>query len=221
MKKQKTRRASAPRNRYVVRAKLSEHKFLRILHGYAEGTPIQKLEPRTHVSGNTIRATYRMLRGNLPDAATVRPTLFGYAGPILMHENAPMLLHAIRPTRRFRRHRQRHAPRLSCPVEEERFLTEKIVRLLCALDLRALPLQEDEDAVAELIENMVQAFPELHPRKPRQALAELIPGAQPFAHDGMRLYEDYRRCLLRSPLGTLLSSGIHQHPRFSEYPLIT
>lgn len=201
VEKQKNGRRCAPRNRYVAGAKLSEHKFLRLLHGFAQSTAIKALEPTTHTSGKTIRATYGTLRGGLVCAALARPEHFGQAGLILAHENASALLHAVRHCRRFKRHSQHHAPRLACPVQEDQFVKEKIVRLICALDLRSLPLQEDKDAVAELIDHMAWAVPQLHPRAPRQSLADLVPGAQAFAHDNMRLYEDYRRYLLKTPLG--------------------
>lgn len=187
---------------------------MRLLHGFSAGTTLKALEPKTHTSGKTIRATYGTLRGGLACAAVARPERFGQAGRILGHENASALLHAVRHCRRFKRHRQHHAPRLACPVQEDQFVMEKIVRLLCALDLRALPLQENDDAVAELIDHLARAVPQLHPRAPRQSLAALIPGAQPFAHDAMRLYEDYRRYLLKNPLGTG-STGAHcffMHP---------
>lgn len=86
-------------------------------------------------------------------------------------------------------------------MQEDQFVMEKIVRLLCALDLRDLPLHDDA-AVVALIELLCDAIPRLHPREPRQKLADFIPGAKPFAHDGLRLYEDYRRSLLKNPLWT-------------------
>ncbi len=201
-KKQKSAGASPRRNRYCAGAKLSEHKFLRLLHGYAHALPIQALEPTTHVSGKTIRATYRVLRQTLADAAIAHPAMFGEAGRILMHERVPALMHAVRHSRRFKRHRQHHAPRLSCPVEESHLVMEKIVRLLCALDLRDIPLDEDDDAVADLTAHLREAVPRLHPRAPKQDLAAFVPGAKPFAHAELRLYEDYRRYLLKNPLGT-------------------
>ncbi|MCC7253066.1 hypothetical protein [Hyphomicrobium sp.] len=200
IEKQKTCARTEPRNRYVAGAKLSEHKFLRILRGYAHALPIAALEPTTHVTAKTIRATYGTLRGKLADAAIAHPERFGQAGRILMHEDIPALHHALLCSRRFKRHRQRHAPRLSCPVEERHFVTEKIVRLLCALDLRDVALREHDDAVTDLIAHLSEAIPRLHPRAPKQDLATFIPGAKPFAHSELRLYEDYRRYLLRNPL---------------------
>jgi hypothetical protein len=199
VEKQKRRRRNAPRNRYVAGAKLSEHKFLRLLHGFAQGTPIKALEPTTHVSGKTIRSTYGSLRGGLACAAIVRPEQFGQSGRVFSHESAPRLFRAVLKSRRFKRLTHYYAPRLDCPVQEDQFVKEKIVRLLCALDLRDLPLHDDA-AVAALIETLCEAIPRLHPREPRQRLADFIPDARPHAHPEMRLFEDYRRYLLKSPL---------------------
>lgn len=158
------------------------------------------------MSGKTIRATYGTLRGGLACAAVARPERFGQAGRILAHENASALSHAVRHCRRFKRHTQQHAPRMTCHVQEDQFVTEKIVRLLCALDLRDLPLDDDE-AVVALIEALCDAIPRLHPREPRQRLADFIPDAKPFAHDIMRLYEDYRHYLLKYPLSRMPEFG--------------
>lgn len=199
--KQKRAARIAQKNRYYAGAKLSEHKFLRLLHGFAAGTTLKALEPKTHTSGKTIRTTYSALRGGLTCAAIAHPEQFGQAGRILAHESAPKLFHAVLQSRRFKRHRQHHAPRLACPLQEDLFVMEKIVRLLCALDLRDLPLSDDA-AVGALIDLLCEAIPRLHAREPRQRLADLIPGAKPFTHDGLRLFEDYRRYLLKNPLGT-------------------
>lgn len=211
VKKQKRARKSALKNRYCAGAKLSEHKFLRILRGFAEGITLSALEPTAHVSSKTIRAEYHSLRAGVACAALAHPEQFGQAGRILMHERTPELLRAVRHSRRFKRHRQHHAPRLTCPVQADQLVMEKIVRLLCALDLRDLPLLDDE-AVGALIESLIDAIPRLHPREPRQKLADFIPGAKPFMHDGLRLYGDFRRYLLKNPLrlaGELvLPSGI-------------
>jgi len=202
LQKQKTGRRSAPRNRYVAGAKLSEHKFLRILHGYAEGLPIKTLEPTTHVSGKTIRSTYRALRCALPGAMLHHPERFGYAGLVLAADEAGRLRHAVQRSRTFNRYRKHQAPRLSCPVEEGGYVTEKIARLLCALDLRELSLTDKADAVGALIEALCEAIPRLHPREPHQHLADFIPDARPFAYNSIRFYGDYRRYLLKSPLGS-------------------
>ncbi|MDH4980952.1 hypothetical protein [Hyphomicrobium sp. D-2] len=200
LKKQKTRRASAPRNRYVARAKLSEHKFLRLLHGYAEGIPIQKLEPRTHVSGKTIRSTYRTLRAHLPLAAQRDHARFANAGAYLFQGEsiAPegrKVIACIEKTRRFSHYIKRHAPRLSSCEEEHLLLLEKAVQIFCALDLR------DVDVDARLLAQITEAFSALRPSEPLHKLADLVPGARPYGHPETRLYEDYRRYLMNNSLG--------------------
>ena len=198
--KQKTRGVSTPRNRYVLGAKLSEHKFLRILGGFANGAPIKALEPTTHVSGKTIRSTYGTLRRYLPTAAQRTQSRFAHAGAYLFEGEAispegQRILASIERARRFGRYIKRHAPRLSSCEEEHLFLLEKAVRIFCALDLRGVDVDE------RLLAQIAEAFTALHPRDPLQRLAEFIPGAKPHAHPELRLYEDYRRYLLRYPLG--------------------
>lgn len=199
IEKLKTRRNSAPRNRYYAGAKLSEHKFLRLLHGFAQSTPIKALEPTTHVSGKTIRSTYRALRTNLPVATQRERARFAQAGVYLFEDEGitpegRRIIASIERTRRFSRYIKRHAPRLSSSEDEHLFLLEKAVRIFCALDLRGV------DADERLLAQIAEAFTALHPRDPLQKLADFIPGARPCAHPELRLYEDYRRYLLRSPL---------------------
>ena len=203
LKKQKTRRASAPRNRYVARAKLSEHKFLRILHGYAEGIPIQQLEPTTHVSGKTIRTTYRTLRAHLPLAAQRDHARFAGTGLYLFEDEgitpeARCIVTSIERTRRFSRYLKRHAPRLSSSEEERLFVMEKAARIFCALDLRSVEVD------GRLLAEIAEAFTGLHPREPLRKLADLVPGARPYGHPETRLYEDYRRYLMNNPLGKII-----------------
>ena len=201
LKKQKTRRATAPRNRYVARAKLSEHKFLRILHGYAEGIPIQKLEPRTHVSGKTIRSTYGVLRTTLQEAVQHQPAAFAGVGDYLfdgdgISDNGRQLLGALKASKRFRRYMQRHSPRLRSAAGEGLFLLEKTTRIFCALDLRGV------DVDAARMEEISQGILQLRPADPLQRLAEFVADARPHAHPIQRLYEAYRRYLLECPLRT-------------------
>lgn len=197
--KQKTRRRTAPRNRYCSGAKLSEHKFLRILQGYAHGLPIKTLEPTTHVTGQTIRTTYRTLRKHLPIAAQRDRARFANAGAYLFEEEeitpeGRRIIAAIERTRRFNRYIKRHAPRLSSGEDEHLFVLEKAVRIFCALDLRSV------DVDGRLLTQIAEAFTALRPAEPLQRLADFIPGARPHVHPEMRLYEDYRRYLLKSPL---------------------
>jgi hypothetical protein len=70
------------------------------------------------------------------------------------------------------------------------------VRIFCALDLRGVDV--DERVLAQIAE----AFTVLRPGEPLQKLAEYVPGARPYAHPELRLYEDYRRHLLKHPLRT-------------------
>lgn len=144
---------------------------------------------------------YRALRSNLVDAARFDPDRFGGAGHVLCHEASHQLLQSVRQSAHFRRHRRHHAPRLSCPDEEHRLVTETTVRLFCALDLRAFSLHEDETAQKEILMRLAEAVPRLKFRDPLHRLADIIPDARPHAHPSRRLYEDYRRYLLKNPMG--------------------
>lgn len=202
VKKQKRARKGALKNRYYAGAKLSEHKFLRILLGFSEGLSIATLERTTRVSGKTIRTTYRALRQRLPQAAEMEPDRFGGAGRLLSHNALSTLLHAVRRSRYYLHHRRRQAPRLTCPDEALEHVNEIAVRLMCALDLRETGLHEDEKAVREIILRLADAAPRLNRRESLHKLAQFLPGAKPFAYHEFRFYEDYRQCLLKNPLGT-------------------
>lgn len=201
VKKQKRARKKALKNRYCAGAKLSEHKFLRLLHGFAGAIPKNELERTTRVSGKTIRAIYKMLRANLLRAIQHHAEGFGGAGLLVFEDaddpHAAALLSAISQSRFHRRHVRRHPPRLSCPMIAQELVLESAVRLLCALDLRNVRIQADE-LKAQLAEGIIA----LKPRDPIQRLAKFVPDARAHAHASMRFYEDYRRYLLKNPLGT-------------------
>ncbi|WP_072377313.1 hypothetical protein [Hyphomicrobium sp. NDB2Meth4] len=199
IKTPKIERSGALKNRYCRGAKLTEHKFLRILSGYADGVPVKVLEPTTHVSGKTIRITYCALRINLPKAAQNKLAHFASAGLLLFDSEGVSatgrtMLAGIEKSRRFARYLKRHAPRLASSKDGQLFLIEKAVRIFCALDLRGVDVDE------HLLAQIAEAFTALHPRDPLQKLADFIPGAKPHAHPELRLYEDYRRYLLKNPL---------------------
>ena len=71
---------------------------------------------------------------------------------------------------------------------------EKLIRIFCALDLRG------QEAAPHRLAEIAEAFTQLRPGEPLQKLADLIPGARPHAHPELRLYEDYRRYLLKNPI---------------------
>lgn len=200
-KKQKRARNGARKNRYCAGAKLSEHKFLRILRGYAEGLTITELQVSTHVSGKTIRATYQALRERLAFAVFEGQENFGRAGSYLSAPGAEALLEAMKAGRLFKQHRKRHAPRLRCSQEERLLVIELTVRLFWALDLRNC----SEAGPEQILKAIASGLSQLKSRAALQHLADFIPGAKPFAHPGLRFYEDYRRYLLRNPLRARMS----------------
>jgi hypothetical protein len=58
------------------------------------------------------------------------------------------------------------------------------------------------DVDERLLAQIAEAFTALRPGEPLQKLAEYIPDAKAHAHPSLRHYEDYRRYLLKNPLGT-------------------
>lgn len=139
-------------------------------------------------------------RAPVPVAAQRERARFSRAGDYLFGETAitpegRRIIAGIGRTRRFNRYIKRHAPRLSSCEEERLFLLEKVVRIFCALDLGGM------DVDARLLAQIAEAFSTLHPREPLQKLAQFIPCAKPHAHPEMRLYADYRRYLLKNPIG--------------------
>lgn len=197
VKKQKRARKEALKNRYCAGAKLSEHKFLRILRGFAEGMTLSALEPMTHTTGKTIRATYRALRERLPEAIHELPLIFGSAGAYLEHPDAAALLTAIRSSAVFRRYRKLHAPRMKDVREEQCLVLEFAMRVFCALDLRGITMGPDN--VLRALADGIRAH---KPRDPLQKLAGCILGAKAHFHADARLYDDFRRKLLQNPLGS-------------------
>jgi len=217
-------RGCAPKNRYCVGAKLSEHKFLRLLRGLADNMPVQELEPRTHISGKTIRSTYRSLRAELASAVRAEPERFGGTGTVLfadgcLTENGREILRRVYRSGEFRLYRKRHAPRLKDEFDERNLLVNKTVRMFCAVALPLVSLQADASAVADtvkLLEAIDFDLPLL-----RRFVEGRIPAAQPtdnrngcssefldaardvqrHHYPERRLYEDFRRYLLKNPLG--------------------
>jgi hypothetical protein len=105
------------------------------------------------------------------------------------------ILTDIERSRRFARFIKRHAPRLRSEEGLQLLRLEKAVRILCALDLSGI------EADQLLLARIGEAFMHLRPGEPLQNLAAHIPKARPHHHPALRLYEDYRRYLLRNPLG--------------------
>ncbi len=200
----KKRKVCRPRNRYAARAKLSEHKFLRVLRGYAEGRTIAELEPRTHVSAKTIRTTYAALRERLPQAVRQQPDAFGQAGRLLiqgdaLRQDGAAFLDALAESRLHRRHRLRHAPRLAGVAERQLLVFETAVRLLCALDLRGLTACESGRET--LLRELGGLVSSLNGKDWPVQICSALPGARRYQFPHGRLFDDYRRYLLRNPLG--------------------
>lgn len=198
------------KNRYYSGAKLSEYKFLRILDGYTRGTSINELEMATRTSAKTIRTIYGLLRERLAQSIIDEPEKFGRAGTHLAQPEARALLNAVQNCRTFRRHKKRHAPRLSCSQREELLVIEVAVLILCALDLREAKIEHDD-----LLNRLATGILTLKPREPLQKIAGAIPGARPHGHPQLCFFEDLRLALKRKPLeansGSRRRMPIRQH----------
>ncbi|ODA66584.1 hypothetical protein A7A08_02351 [Methyloligella halotolerans] len=220
-KTKKGARGSAPKNRYCIGAKLSEHKFLRLLRGLSENMPVQALAPSTHVSGKTIRATYRSLRAELASAVRIQPDRFGATGTLLfldetLSDHGREILRRVYRSRDFRLYRKRHAPRLKDEFDERNLLINKAVRMFCAIALPLAASTADASGAMEAL-HLLEAIDFNLP-----SLRRLVEGresdltdnrcATDFLHAAisvqrhhfpeLRLYEDFRRYLLKNPLGS-------------------
>jgi hypothetical protein len=157
---------------------------------------LSALDSMTHTSGKTIRATYWLLRMRLAEAVLDDEDAFGRAGFYLSQPCAVELLNAIAVSAAFRRYRRIHAPRLKDQNREQLLVLEFAVRILCALDLRNVHANPES-----ILQMLRVSIGPLKLRDPLQKLAESLAGARPHAGAGRRLYEDYRRHLLRKPAG--------------------
>ncbi|HML91232.1 hypothetical protein [Methyloceanibacter sp.] len=217
-------RGCAPKNRYCIGAKLSEHKFLRLLRGLADNMPVHELEPRTHISGKTIRSTYRALRAELASAVRAEPERFGGTGTVLfadgqLTECGREILRRVYRSREFRLYRKHHAPRLKDEFDERNLLVNKAVRMFCVVALPPAGLEADASNVIntlQLLEAIDFDLPLL-----RRFVEGRLPVDQPDGtangcsnefldaardvprhhYPERRLYEDFRRYLLKNPLG--------------------
>lgn len=151
------------------------------------------------MSARTIRATYKALRERLPEVIAIDPDRFGGAGRVLAMDGSGSLLEAVRGCANFRRHRKRHAPRMKGEEGERLLANELLVRMLCAIDLRGVNLAATEDRTLVMV-GLIKGLATLRPRDPLQWLTEFIPGSRPQVHSESRLYEEYRRHLLKQPL---------------------
>lgn len=192
------------KNRYYVGSKISEHKFLRILRGFADDIPIEALEATTHLTGQTIRTSYRLLRAELVWHVKKYPDELGSVGKLVFDgldfrpQGREFLLDLYRSPY-FLQHRRRHGQRLHCELQKEHFLLEAAVRLFCTVDLRTLDLED------ELTKNLVllQLSNALHSISTWREMKEIhthIAGARSHYHPLDRFFEEYRRSLLKHPL---------------------
>lgn len=122
-------------------AKLSEYRFLKILHGFAMNQTAKELAPEIRISEKTIRAIYRQLRDRLPEAIMMNPQGFGGAGYHLLPDRrlgvkGKRFLATIARSGIYARHAERHAPRLSDMRGMGDLLFEVAVRMLCNTSLR-------------------------------------------------------------------------------------
>jgi len=121
---------------------------------------------------------------------------FGAAGIFLSLPEARALLDAIRASAKFRRYRKQHAPRLKDAHEVHVLVQEFAVRMFCALDLRNVTAEPES-----ILQILIFCIRAMNSRDPLQKMAAFIPGSRSHAYPAERLYKDYRRLLLKLPLG--------------------
>lgn len=138
LQKQKPKPKARPRNRYVVGAKLSEYRFLKILKGFSSATPVKELHSESGISERTIRDTYWQLRRKLYEAVMTDKASFNNAGRYLFPKgqityHGTLLMEAVADSGAFADLIDRQYPGNKAPTEEQVGLLvfEMGVRVLC------------------------------------------------------------------------------------------
>lgn len=135
---EKARSRSRPKNRYVRNAKLSEYRFLRILHSFAYGLSPKDAAIETGISEKTVRATYASLRQKVMEAAKTAKPIFGLGSRYLyedgkLTEKGAIFLEAVSCSRVFESYIDDHAPRLRDEAERESYVFDLGMRILTGL----------------------------------------------------------------------------------------
>lgn len=136
--RQKQATKSRRHNRYVLGAKLSEYRFLKILKGFAEAKPVKELNAESGISEKTIRDTYWELRRKLYAAVRTDKTSFNNAGRYLfpfgkIERQGTLLMEAVADSGAFADLIDRQYPGNRTPTEEQVGLLvfEMGIRVLC------------------------------------------------------------------------------------------
>lgn len=162
-RKEKSKAKSAPKNRYMRGAKISEYMFLKVLRGFSNEQTTQETALLTNLSEKRVRELYDALRGNLMRAAMLHPFEFGWAGHFLFDEltlslRGQHIIDVVAASDFMRVALNRHAPRAGLTtIPKQRFselLFEVAVRMFCGLSMNketdSLYSDEIQDAYAKL-----------------------------------------------------------------------
>ncbi|MEL7398015.1 MAG: hypothetical protein AAFN44_16770 [Pseudomonadota bacterium] len=213
-------------------AKLSEYKFLKILRAYANGLGPKEAAAEAGISEKTIRATFSDLRSKVQDAAQSGKPVFGLGSQYLFEhgaltEKGEVFLESVTKSRVFESYKEKHAPRLKDPQEQEAFVFDLGMRVFTGLVVaedefyevspelkRSLELLDAMQIWIDLNEG-VEGFEEEHHEtltryrslrrmadlviEQRQIIALRNSGKHRYAGD--KFYQDLRKFLLKHPIG--------------------
>ncbi|MBO6559445.1 MAG: hypothetical protein JJ959_02865 [Nisaea sp.] len=137
--------STQPRNRYHRRAKLSEHRFLRVLRCFCDEKTVEDTAEETRITPRTIRDLYGRFREALLRAALEEPFAFGWTGYFLFEkqELSPRgnaIMDAIAGSEMMRKALNHHGIRAGITGEKpdprfSYFLFEVAARVFCALSM--------------------------------------------------------------------------------------
>ena len=225
------RRKPRPVNRYMRHAKLSEYKFLKIMRAFAIGLGPKEAATETGISEKTIRATFSDLRSKVKDAAQSGKPVFGLGSQYLFEhgtltEKGKVFLDSVTKSRVFESYKEKHAPRLKDPHEQEAFVFDLGMRVFTGLMVAEEEFYEVSPELKrslELLDTMqiwidlndgVDGFEEEHHEtlarhrslrrmadlviEQRQIIALRNSGKHRYAGD--RFYQDLRKFLLKHPI---------------------
>ncbi len=224
-KKRETRRSDSKpkarpqrrKNRYHRGAKLSEHRFLRVLRGFADDQTARETSDATGISEKTIQNLFDRVRERLMRAVLIHPVRFGGAGYFLFDDRkisrrGSILFDVVSGSFLFKRTLMRHAPRVGAtgaPKAAFSFLLlETVVRIFCTLshpkDNEGLYSDEIQEAYANL--QLVALYIHQHKDAPDDpALFEAV--KESFE----RIMEDFPRILEQEEFINLVQGARKHH----------
>lgn len=171
------KKARKRKNRYMRNAKLSEYRFLKVLRGFAADYTAKELARDSGISAKTIRATYRVLRNKLIEAAIYNRKGFGGAGLYLLRKGrldaqGKRFLKGVAESDLFQRHVERHAPRLNSEEDLQGLVFEVAIRTFCNIHIAEGTFIDYPDKTKEAVENLRDISQWIRENLPKEGFVE-------------------------------------------------